>query len=385
MRRLLTLASVVVFLDVTFFTAITPLLPSYADDLGLSKGAAGVLTAAFPAGTLLASLPAGLMAARVGPRPTLLAGLALLGVSCVAFGFGESIVVLDVARFSQGISSALAWSGALTWVILAAPESRRGAVIGNILGVAVAGALAGPALGALADSAGTEVVFSGVAVLTVVLALMAQRLPDPGRDESHAGELRAALVDPAVLRSTWFVVAPAIVLGAIEVLVPLRIDQLGGSAGLVAAGFVAGAAAEATLAPFVGRYSDRAGRLRPYVAGMVVCAVGIAMLPLADALGLVIVDLVAISIGSGLCFTPAMAMLSDSASATGLPQGLAAGLINAAWASGQVFGASVGGAAADAAGDALPCLTFAAIIAATCVYAQRASPLPRPAAAGSPP
>ena len=383
MRRLLVLASVVVFLDVMFFTAITPLLPGYADDLGLSKAAAGVLSGAFAAGTLIASLPAGLMAARVGPRPTLLAGLALLGASCVAFGFGEDIVVLDAARFAQGVSSALAWSGALTWVILASPESRRGTVIGGILGVAIAGELFGPAIGALADSVGTEIVFSSVAVVTVGLGLAAVRMPDPGREKRELGEFRATLLEPAVLRSTWFVAAPAIVFGLVVVLVPLRIDELGGGATLIATAFIVGATAEALTAPVVGRLSDRVGRMRPYLIGMVVVGAAIVLLPVPDSLGLVVVGVVAIAIGSGLCFPPAMAMLSDAASATGLPQGLAMGLVNAAWAGGQVSGSVAGGAVADAAGDILPCLVAAGLVALTCAYAVRAGASPRPAEAGS--
>jgi MFS family permease len=74
MRRLLLLGSAVVFIDVVFFTAITPLLPGYADDLGLSKAAAGVLSGAYAAGTLAMSLPAGFLATRFGPRRTLVAG-----------------------------------------------------------------------------------------------------------------------------------------------------------------------------------------------------------------------------------------------------------------------------------------------------------------------
>jgi MFS family permease len=373
MRRLLLLASVVVFLDVAFFAAITPLLPDYVDDLGLSKAGAGILSAAFAAGTFIASLPAGVMAARVGPRPTMVAGLVLLGISCVAFGFGESIVVLDVARFAQGVASAFAWSGALTWVILASPRERRGSVMGDVIGVAVAGALAGPALGALASTAGTEVVFSGVAVVTALLVAAALRMPHPGPDGRELGGLGATLRDPVVVRSTWFVAAPALVFGAVAVLVPLRVDDLGGGAALVAAGFIAGAAVEALIAPLVGRLSDRVGRTRPYVLGMAVVAAGIALLPAANALGLVVADLVAISIGAGFCFTPAMTMLSDAASESGLPQGLAAGLINAAWAAGQVSGGAAGGAAAGLAGDALPCLVAAGTAAVTGLYAWRSS------------
>src|SRR5688500_3210391 len=49
MRRLLLLVSAIVFVDTMFYAAITPLLPRYSEELGLSKSAAGVLTAAYPA------------------------------------------------------------------------------------------------------------------------------------------------------------------------------------------------------------------------------------------------------------------------------------------------------------------------------------------------
>ena len=79
MRRLLILASAMIFFDVAFFAAIAPLLPEYVDELGLSKAEAGILSAAYAAGTLLGSLPAGFVASRVGPRRTVIAGLLLLG------------------------------------------------------------------------------------------------------------------------------------------------------------------------------------------------------------------------------------------------------------------------------------------------------------------
>ena len=104
-----------------------------------------MLSAAYAAGTLVASLPAGLMAARVGPRRTLLCGLLLLGLASLVFGFGQQVVLLDAARFVQGVAGALAWAGALTWLILATPENRRGSMIGDVLGIAIAGALLGPA------------------------------------------------------------------------------------------------------------------------------------------------------------------------------------------------------------------------------------------------
>jgi MFS family permease len=370
MRRLLIIGSAVVFLDVVFYAAITPLLPGYVDELDLSKASAGVLSAAYAAGTLLASLPAGFMAARVGPRRTLVAGLVLLGLASLAFGFGHHIVLLDLARFVQGIAGALAWAGAITWLMVTAPESRRGAVIGDVLGVAIAGALLGPAVGALAHAAGTEPVFSSVLVIAVVLAVLALRIPLAEKSEPVAvADTARAIAQPPVVRATVYVMAPSVLFGVVAVLLPLRIDDLGGGAGVVAGGFMAGAALEAVLAAWVGRLSDRVGRLRPYVAGMSVCAVGIALVPASHVLGILLALLVAISVGAGVCFAPALAMLSDAAEASGLHQGLAAGLINVAWAAGQVLGAVGGGATAGVAGDALPCLVVAGLLTATILMA----------------
>ena len=81
MRRLFVLVASVILLDTMFYSAITPLLPAYADDLGLSKTAAGVLSAAYPAGALLGTFPAAFVAARVGVKPTVMLGLALASVA----------------------------------------------------------------------------------------------------------------------------------------------------------------------------------------------------------------------------------------------------------------------------------------------------------------
>ena len=372
MRRLLLIGSAVVFLDVVFYAAITPLLPGYVDDLGLSKTSAGVLSGAYAAGTLVASLPAGFMAARIGPRRTLLSGLVLLGAASLAFGFGRSIALLDAARFVQGIAGALAWAGAITWLMVTAPASRRGAVIGDVLAIAIAGALLGPAVGALAHAVGTEPVFSSVLVVAIALSILALRLPLPGHGERlELRETVAAMRRPAVVRATAFVMAPSVLFGVIAVLIPLRIHDLGGGAGVVAGGFMAGAGFEAALSAWVGRISDRVGRARPYFGGMVFCAGALAVLPVPETLGLVLALLVALSVGAGICFTPALAMLSDAAEASGLHQGLAAGLINIAWAAGQVLGSMGGGAAASAAGDALPCLAVAAILVGAAIAARQ--------------
>jgi MFS family permease len=362
-----------VFFDVVFFSAIAPLLPDYVSDLGLSKAQAGVLSAAYAAGTLIFSLPAGLAAARFGPRRTVICGLLLLGVASVAFGFAHTFLLLDAARFAQGAAGALIWSGALTWLVTVSPPEKRGSVIGTALGTAVAGALFGPALGALAATVGTEKIFSGVLLVAFALAAFAARLPEA--EVSERQDLRAVaetIFTRPIILATSFVAIPSVMFGAVEVLVPLQIDDLGGGHALIAGGFIAGAALEAVLAPIAGGYSDRIGRRAPFMLGLSICAVAMAAIAVGQAMGVVMAGLILTSLGGGICFTPALTMLSEVAESSSLHQGFAAGLSNMAWAAGQVIGGLAGGSAASIAGNAAPSLVIIALLVGTVFYAFHA-------------
>jgi MFS family permease len=114
------------------------------------------------------------------------------------------------------------------------------------------------------------------------------------------------------------------------------------------------------LAPLIGRVSDRKGRLLPLriaLMGAVGVLVGFA---LADRPAVVVPILIVSGITFGGFWAPAMALLSDAADRIGLAQGLAFGLMNVAWGAGNALGPVLGGALADAAGDALPFLVLAA-------------------------
>lgn len=373
-----------VFFDVVFFSAIAPLLPTYVADLGLSKAEAGVLSASYAAGTLVFSLPAGLLAARIGPRGTVIAGLVTLGCASVVFGFAGSFFLLGAARFAQGASGALIWSGALTWLIAFAPPERRGAVIGTALGTAVAGALFGPALGALAAEVGTRPVFSGVFGIAFALAFFASRQPQA--EPPPKQDLRVVadtILSRPIVMGTAFVAVPSVMFGAVEVLAPLRIAELGGGHTLIAGGFIAGAALEAVLAPVAGGYSDRVGRRMPFAAGLGICAVAMFAVALGASMDVVFAGLMLTSLGGGICFTPALTMLSELAEASRLHQGFAAGLSNMAWASGQVVGGLVGGGAASLAGNAAPGVLIGALLLGTvCFSLHVLAPPPMPAAEG---
>ena len=96
------------------------------------------------------------------------------------------------------------------------------------MGAAVAGALVGPAVGALADAVGITPMFCGVAVIGTALALWALRTP-PAEPEgtSSPRELLAALRDGRVAAGMWLIAVPGLMFGTIGVLAPLRLDDLG--------------------------------------------------------------------------------------------------------------------------------------------------------------
>src|SRR3954469_7927094 len=381
LRKLLLLASAVVLVDTSFYAAITPLLPDLTDQFGLSKAGAGVLAAAYPVGTFAGGLPGGWMAARVGVRPTVLAGLALMTLASVAFAFADSVVVLDVARFVQGVGGAASWAGAMGWLAGAAPRDKRGALIGSAMGAAIAGALFGPVLGVLADVFGHEVVFCGVGAVGVGLMLWTLSTPGvaPVGDGSLGGLWRS-LSDGQVRTGLVLITVPGLLFGTLSVLGPLRLDALGATTAAIGAIWLMSAALEAIVSPRAGRFRDRRGPLAPLLGGLIGGAITFALLPWpgdAVTLGVLIV------VGSpvvGLLWAPSMAMLSDGADAVGLEQGLAFGLMNLTWATGQTLGDVGGARLGEAAGDEVAYLVLSAICLAAFVVLRSRS-LRRPATA----
>src|SRR3954471_4377539 len=165
------------------YAALTPLLPHFADEFGLSKTRAGALVAAYAAGALVGGLPGGLASVRLGARRAVLVGLTGMGIASVGFAFADSFWTLFAARFVQGAGSAFTWAGSFAWLLAAAPRDRRGQLIGSAMGAAVFGALFGPVIGAAAALAGRDVVFAALASLAVLLGVWTLRIAEVPEEE----------------------------------------------------------------------------------------------------------------------------------------------------------------------------------------------------------
>ena len=371
MRRLLLLVAALVWVDTMLFAALTPLLPHFARQLHLSKTGAGVLVGAYAAGALIGGLPGGVAAARLGARRAVLVGLTLMGLASLGFAYASSFGTLAGARLLQGCGSGFTWAGAFAWLLAAAPRERRGQVIGTAMGAAVFGALFGPAVGAAAALVGRAPVFTALAGLAVVLIVWTLRLESIPAEHPSLEAVTRALRNPRFLAGLALMSLPALLFGVLSTLAPLRLSHQGWGAAAIGAVWLVGAAFESVLSPLVGRLLDRRGARLPVQASLLAAtalSVGLAVGPRP----LAFVPLIVVAAGAyGVLFTPAFALIADGAEQSRLPQGMAFGLMNAAWALGALLGPAAGGAVAATTGDTVPFVVAAALCAGTLLAVRR--------------
>ena len=373
MRRLLLLVAALVFVDTMLFAALTPLLPHFTHEFALSKLSAGILVAAYPAGALIGGLPGGAAAARLGPRRAVIVGLVGMGFASLGFALASGFWGLFLARLLQGLGSAFTWAGAFSWLLAAAPRDRRGQLIGSALGAAVFGALFGPVIGAAAALVGRTPIFAALAGLSVALIAVTLRLEPAPAEHPSAPAIGRALRDYRFTAGLGLMALASLLFGILGVLGPLRLAAAGWGAAAIGAVWLTGAALETVASPLVGRLVDRRGRLLPVRVALgfsTALAVGLAAGPRP----LVYAPLIVVSAAAfGVLFTPAFALIADGAENVALPQGMAFGLMSAAWAVGAFVGPAAGGAIAGATGDWIPFVLGAGLCALAFVVARPAS------------
>lgn len=367
MRRLPLLAAALVLVDTMLFAALTPLLPHFLHEFGLSKSRAGGLVAAYAGGALVGGLAGGIAASRLGPRRAVLFGLALMGAASLGFGFAGDFWSLFAARSLQGLSGGFLWSGALPWLIAATPRERRGQALGNAMGAAVFGAMFGPVIGAAAAIAGRATIFTALAAISIALAVWTLQVDPAPAEHLSLAPLGRAVRERNFQTGMAVMALGSLLFGVLGVLAPLHLARAGWGAAGIGAIWLVGAGLETVEAPIVGRLIDRRGPFVPIRAALV-CALAVSLGLAVGARPLFYVPLIPLAaLAFAPLFTIAFALFAEGADKVGLAQGMGFGVMNAAWALGAVSGPAAGGAIAGATGDWIPFMLGAVLCLATLV------------------
>lgn len=389
-RLLIAMVGSTVLLGELFSSALAPLLPRYVDAYGLSDAELGLFVATEAIGSIAAVPFAAWAVWRFGARSVTVAGLVGTGAASVAFGFADTVWLLDLSRGAVGVAGTFAWAAGFAWLSEGIAPTRRARSIGLVVGAAAAGALLGPGLGVAGAHVGVTALFGFVGAIAVALALVAARLPAPsGREATPLRVIRARMVRQplgAWLWLGWIVVLPALLWSVLLVQVPVRLDETGLPPAAIGALFVGTSLLDLVVSPLVGWWADTRGRTAPLRTGTLVVGVGAALAALLGATVAVVATTFAMAAGAMLLAAPTLALLADSFEALELPYEVAFAGQTLGWAVGNLAGALGSGVLAGLAGAGAPFAVVAALSLATCAGIARgrwASPgESRPPAAG---
>lgn len=216
----------IVFLDLVGFGMIVPVLPFYAEHLGISPSLVIFLFGLYSLGQLIGAPIWGAVSDRVGRKPILLATLAANALANVVLAYAGDAWHLALSRFVSGLAAGNI-SIAYAYVADITPDAERPKALG-LLGAAFGlGFILGPALGGVlggSDPATAQI--DRVALAAALMSSLAFLATLPLR-ESHGAEHRATaraeprglqwrLLERPVLRN--FLAVTLVVFGAVSML-----------------------------------------------------------------------------------------------------------------------------------------------------------------------
>jgi DHA1 family multidrug resistance protein-like MFS transporter len=357
----------VAFMVALGFGLVAPALPLFARDFGVSKTAAGAVVSAFAFTRLLVAPFVGRLVNAAGERVVLAAGIGIVAVSSALAGLAQSYWQLLVLRGAGGAGSIMFSVGAASLLVRVTPNHLRGRAQGAWAGAFLIGMIAGPAVGTVATWSlrAPFFIYAGTLVVAGSLGLgMLRRshLAAPQQNPAAPMPLRAALrhrAYVAVLAAGF--AGDFAVVGARSSLVPQFItDDLHLSQAWVYGAFlIVSLVSGALLLPF-GRTADSMGRRPVIVFGLVIGAVGFALLPVMPAAGGLVVAMALIGVAGAADSVAPGAVMGDVVGGRG---GTVVAVFQMAGDLGAILGPVVAGAVADAAGFG----AAFAVCAAVCV------------------
>jgi MFS family permease len=172
--------------DMLGFAMVLPILPFYAQELGASPFAIGVIIASYSIAQLLSAPFWGRVSDRYGRRPALLIGLAASAAAYVVFAFAGSLWLLFLSRFVQGAGGGTT-GVAQAYVTDTVRPNERAKALGWLSAATSAGIAIGPIISSYASHFGTHLPGLVAAGICAVNLFFAWRwLPETRSEEVRA-------------------------------------------------------------------------------------------------------------------------------------------------------------------------------------------------------
>ena len=175
----------VVFVDMLGFGIILPLLPYIAANWGATPFMIGLIGAAYPLGQFIGAPLVGLFSDRFGRKPLLLFSIAGTFLSLVMLGFAQSIAVILISRFFDGLTGGNI-TVAQAYISDVTDEKNRSKGMGMIGAAFGLGFILGPASGGFLSRWGYSVpafVSAGLSLMNsfLIYFLLPESLPKEKR------------------------------------------------------------------------------------------------------------------------------------------------------------------------------------------------------------
>ncbi len=295
--------------------ALLVLIPLYVLEAGSGAALAALLIGLRGVGMLLLDLPVGILLVRLGDKPVLLAGLVAMTVSCLLFALSNNAWVMSAAAMLSGMGFTAWMIGRQSYISDRTVSGERGRAIAAMAGTMRLGGLVGPAVGAIvAQVFGFRVAFVALALCMAAATLLVSiftRNVHPDRPSGLPHLARISNIVSAHKRVLATGGAASVGLQLMRsgrvLLIPLFGYFLG--LNIAAIGLIISLSAVVDAAMFypVGVVMDRYGRKWTGVPCLLLFALSLIMLPLAQGFySLLAVSLLAgfaNGLGTGLLLT----------------------------------------------------------------------------------
>jgi len=181
-----------VFIDITGYGIIIPLLPFYATEFQAGPTALGILIASFAIMQFFFSPLLGKASDKKGRKPILLLSLLISFISFTTFSFANSYLMLLFSRIIAGIATERAVAQA--YIADITDHKTRTKEMGKIGAALGAGFIVGPALGGSLSTYGFSIPGYAAMILTLInILFVISFLPEPQRDKEKTIEITSGI------------------------------------------------------------------------------------------------------------------------------------------------------------------------------------------------